>query len=723
MGAGSQVGSDWAPEVYGNYYVTNIPIYAAIKRRANSIVRPPLLVYEVGADGARDQVGSEHPAQKLLDLVNPFWSRGNFLRGLSTYLDIWGSAFVALKKTGPGAAPTEMWLLRPDRVSIIPSKESYIGGFVYDSGRGRKEVLLPEECIWFRYFNPMSEFAGLAPMAPLRLSADMHADALRHNRDQFVNQLNFSNVVITTSGSLTQDEMDAFRKRLRDKYAGRGRGFEPLILSNTAEAKSLGFSPREMEHVMTLRYSLEDVARVYDIPKILLGDLERATYSNVDAAERIYWRGIADYLAFLEEQFNEFLIPQFGPNLKAHFDLSVVEALQPDINAEADRARLDVSAGVVTINEVRADRDLPPVPWGDAWWPPAGTIPTDGSEQGPAGEAAIVAASQKSYKLWKPFSLTEEGMAVALASHAGRLGRREGRFTQMQRNLFDVQRIETLRRVRRLTHMGPVQPKAIEKREPDVIFDPEEWLLRFISVGKPVVTAALSEGAAGAIKDFGLGTTFAASAPKVQEWLADRLDFWARRVNDETARLIVSELQEARELGEGIPQMEERVSKVFGYSKGVRTEMIARTETQSAVNRGALEAYRQSGVVERKMWLSAQDERVRDSHAEAHGQTVMLDAPFIVGGESIMHPGDGSPGEAINCRCAIVPVLEARSARGTAAVPEGLATSLEAMRSEIHATTERVQAMGKPDPSTVVKTIEVDANGFPRKITEERLWK
>jgi uncharacterized protein with gpF-like domain len=47
---------------------------------------------------------------------------------------------------------------------------------------------------------------------------------------------------------------------------------------------------------------------------------------------------------------------------------------------------------------------------------------------------------------------------------------------------------------------------------------------------------------------------------------------------------------------------------------------------------------------------------VRESHADAHGQTVPYDQPFEVGGAAMMRPGDDSLGAGpegiINCRCA-----------------------------------------------------------------------
>lgn len=56
-----------------------------------------------------------------------------------------------------------------------------------------------------------------------------------------------------------------------------------------------------------------------------------------------------------------------------------------------------------------------------------------------------------------------------------------------------------------------------------------------------------------------------------------------------------------------------------------------------------------------KRWITMQDEKVRHAHAAAHGQTVRVDEPFLIGGYQMRHPGDGNLGAPlsliINCRC------------------------------------------------------------------------
>ena len=61
------------------------------------------------------------------------------------------------------------------------------------------------------------------------------------------------------------------------------------------------------------------------------------------------------------------------------------------------------------------------------------------------------------------------------------------------------------------------------------------------------------------------------------------------------------------------------------------------------------------GVKTHKIWRTQGDERVRESHEAAEGQTVPIDEPFIIGGYEMMFPGDftrGAPAsQYYRCRC------------------------------------------------------------------------
>ena len=90
-----------------------------------------------------------------------------------------------------------------------------------------------------------------------------------------------------------------------------------------------------------------------------------------------------------------------------------------------------------------------------------------------------------------------------------------------------------------------------------------------------------------------------------------------------------------------------------GVIKNLRNfegERIARTEINSAGNQGNFMALEQASV-EYIQWITAVDNRVRDSHMDQHAMVIRRGEQFP---NSLRHPGDksGRPEEWINCRCA-----------------------------------------------------------------------
>ena len=124
-----------------------------------------------------------------------------------------------------------------------------------------------------------------------------------------------------------------------------------------------------MDFIQGLRWSLEEVSRAYGVPKPLLSDMERATFSNINAAERIFWRNtMLPEMRFIEENLNRMLLPRLGyGELVVQFDSSAIEALREDENSRVSRESQLLDRGVLTINEVRRSRNMPDVPWGDTW--------------------------------------------------------------------------------------------------------------------------------------------------------------------------------------------------------------------------------------------------------------------------------------------------------------------------------------------------------------------
>ena len=367
----------WARPEYGRYMATSPSVYAAVRLRAEAVTRPPLRVYRMEGYspspqpspvkgegiGRRVPVEPSHSVARLLERVNHWYTRADLWRATEIYLCLWGSAFWAIER-GEDGEP-ELWPLRPDRMAVIPDRRRYVRGFVY-RGAVEQVAYTPDEVVWLRYFNPLEEMAGLSPLAPARLSADMGHEGLHFNRHLLRNSAR-PDFLLLTNQEMNDAELEDFYARWEQRYQGPGNAHRPAVASAVRDVKTLGLSHRDIDFIQGLRWSLEEVSRTYGVPKLLLGDFERATYANVQASERMFWRNtVVPEVKFLEEQLNRALLPKLGyPQLTVEFDLSVIEALQEDENSRVQRETALLDRGVLTINEVRRERNLPEVPWGD----------------------------------------------------------------------------------------------------------------------------------------------------------------------------------------------------------------------------------------------------------------------------------------------------------------------------------------------------------------------
>ena len=98
--------------------------------------------------------------------------------------------------------------------------------------------------------------------------------------------------------------------------------------------------------------------------------------------------------------------------------------------------------------------------------------------------------------------------------------------------------------------------------------------------------------------------------------------------------------------------------KRFNHYSNFQAQRLVRTESTRAAN-FAIEKSSQTLFSENdlsKKWLTIMDGKERPWHRSANGQTVRMNESFVVGGEFMFRPGEGSARNVINCRCRILPI-------------------------------------------------------------------
>lgn len=663
--------SQYTPTEYGHYLATSNGVYACATGRADLLASLPLKIYRLDAQGKRTEVTAGR-LYALLQKVNPHWTITRLLEMIELSLCLWGQAFLFLERGESGLEmPREIWWARPDRVKVVPDPTNYIAGYLYTPANGGQPIpYRPSEVIWFRFPNPNDEFSGLSPLAAARLAADYATEAMQSNRGLFRNGMQIGGVVApkTGSGTVFSDEQaDELADLLERRFKGANQAHRWAVLRFEAQLQAnTGLSPKDAEFLGGLKWALEDICRAYKWPQDLVGG--QRTYENYDAALRAAWTHcVLPEAGDLARELGEQLLPMFpGEADLVEFDSSGVAVLREAETAAWTRDEGRIYAGAMTINEYREAQGKPKVPWGDVWWAPAELVPVMSADiPAPAPAEDPPPAGDDPRGLPAPRRALPAPSQTRDLDYGGEEHRRlwdrfVGRATKQEQSLGKVV-AELLRRQKESVlaklRAGRAGGRGIE----DNPFDLAEWIRKFRTEVRPQVKRIVGDAGDEALDDLELQTAFDVSEPRVVRFIEGRAQRFARRVNETTWDQLKASLAAGVAAGESIDDLADRVESVMGARINSSAETIARTEVIGASNGGTLEAWRQSEVVEGKQWLSALDDRVRDTHRDAHGQTVGLDEDFEVGDATGPGPGlMGAAEEDVNCRCTVTAKVSER---------------------------------------------------------------
>ncbi len=159
---------------------------------------------------------------------------------------------------------------------------------------------------------------------------------------------------------------------------------------------------------------------------------------------------------------------------------------------------------------------------------------------------------------------------------------------------------------------------------------------------------------------------------KADDFFRDSMVLWIRAtaaervamVSKTTKRMIRKAIDDGFAAEMTGPQVAKLiVEKTGGIIVRNRAVVISRTETHLASQHASVQAAKSTGLPLRKKWISAQDERTRETHNQADRRyseaPIDLNAPFTVGSDSMQAPGLGSdPAENISCRCVVAYVTD-----------------------------------------------------------------
>ncbi|MFO0966831.1 MAG: phage portal protein [Gemmataceae bacterium] len=311
---------------------------------------------------------TSHPLLTLLAQVNPVHNQYDLLELSQLYLEVHGSAYWLLDFDPILNVPARIWILPAHLVS--PRRDLASPRLVdYYEYRGQTtEKFPPERIIHFRFPDPRDPYtAGLSPLRACFDQAALTSEYAALKRSLYKNA-GLPSALITPAEAIDHIERGRLEKEWHEKFQNGGHG-QALIASAKLNITLLSQSLGDLAALADMKATKEDIANAFHVPlPFLTGDTNLA---NMQAADHLHKSlAILPRLRRRDEKLNEQLVPLFDPTGRLFFSTEDPTPQNQDFILRQETT--DVRSGVRTINEVRASRGLPPVPWGDA--PPTATV-------------------------------------------------------------------------------------------------------------------------------------------------------------------------------------------------------------------------------------------------------------------------------------------------------------------------------------------------------------
>ena len=371
-------------------YRQNAIVYRCVNEIANGAASIPFKAFQ------GDVELEQHPILSLLNRPNPTQAGVEFFQSLYSFLLLSGNSYAV--RSDIGSMPRELHLLRPDRMRVKPSKTSMPSGYEYviqgrvvqtyeaDPMTGESEVK------HMKLWNPLDDYYGLSPLMAAAVDVDNHNAINKHNINLLENGARPSGAVVfrpMNDRGIPMQLSDAQRKQLAEdvdnKFSGPTNAGRPLLLEGDFDWKEMGLSPKDMDFLQQKHLAAKDIALCFGVPSQLIGIPDAQTYANVQEARlALYEETIIPLAMRVCSDFNEWLAPAFGEDIRIAYDIESIPAMTERRRRIYENVTSAVREGIISRNEARERLGLEPITGGDDVFIAANLFPLGSAEVAPA---------------------------------------------------------------------------------------------------------------------------------------------------------------------------------------------------------------------------------------------------------------------------------------------------------------------------------------------------
>lgn len=349
-------------------------VYSSVRVIAETIATLPCMLYERVGEQTKKRA-YDHPLwNRLHDSPNDFQDSVQFYEMIVGHAALRGNAFVHVEFAKGGTIFTP---LHPDRVFIKVADGGRYKFYEYQKDQTTKVVIKPQNMI---HIMGMSSdgYRGLSPIELAMRTANLAANQEKYATKMFANQA-------APSGILKHPSQlsDPVAKRLKDdferKYTGVDNTGTTILLEEGMEWQQIGLNNEQAQFLESRNFSVTDIARWFRVPPHKIGQLDKATFSNIEhQALEFMTDTIRPWLVRVEKAFARTL---FTVQERKVYSIEFLAdaILRGDIKTRHEVYAIGRQWGLYNADECRAKENMNPIPEenGQVYMVPSNMMPVE----------------------------------------------------------------------------------------------------------------------------------------------------------------------------------------------------------------------------------------------------------------------------------------------------------------------------------------------------------
>jgi HK97 family phage portal protein len=338
-------------------------VYQCVRVLSESIGMLPLFLMADSGQG-KDKAKT-HPLYKILKTApNDYQTAQEWKEMVIAHLCLLGNHYSYINRVN--GKVLELLPLSP--TAVLPKlRDDYTVEYQVTFKSGVTKTLEQSEILHFKLFST-DGVNGICPISMGRNALGLLKATEAHGSSLFKNGANpFGG--FKTDKNLTEEQFKGLKDQLQE-HQGSGNGFKPLILEGGLEWVQVAITPENAQFLETRKFQRSEIAGLFRVPPHMIGDLERATFSNIEHQGLEFVTGtLMPYLTKIESRINVSLLnPKDQANYEAKFNVNAL--LRGDMKARAEFYTKMLQNGAMSPNEIRAKEDMNPRDGGDIFLTP-----------------------------------------------------------------------------------------------------------------------------------------------------------------------------------------------------------------------------------------------------------------------------------------------------------------------------------------------------------------